>query len=126
MCIRDSRTVASLARESPALAVTIYNKNAFTAAQLDELSAIKKQIVSLNLNRMPVQDADLKKVGTLENLRKLDLNFTEISSPFSYTHQYVYKRQVLPERDELWPNHQAESERSSRYFKPKTQEEIRV
>lgn len=76
----DYRTVASLARESPALAVTIYNKNAFTAAQLDELSAIKKQIVSLNLNKMPVKDADLKKVGAFENLRKLDLNFTDISS----------------------------------------------
>lgn len=76
----DYRTVASLARESPALAVTIYNKTAFTAAQLDELSAIKKQIVSLNLNKMPVEDADLKKVATLENLRKLDLNFTNITS----------------------------------------------
>lgn len=76
----DYRTVASLARESPALAVTIYNKNAFTAAQLGELSAIKKQIVSLNLNKMPVEDADLKQVGTFENLRKLDLNYTNITS----------------------------------------------
>ncbi len=76
----DYRTVASLARESPALAVTIYNKNAFTAAQLGELSAIKKQIVSLNLNKMPVEDADLKQVSSFENLRKLDLNFTNITS----------------------------------------------
>jgi uncharacterized membrane protein len=77
----DYRTIAPLARESPALAVTIYNKSAFTAAQLAELSAIKTQIVSLNLNKMPVQDADLKQIGTFENLRKLDLNFTNITSP---------------------------------------------
>ena len=76
----DYRTVAAFSRESPALAVTIYNKNAFNASQLNELSAIRKQIVSLNLNKMPVKDADLKQVGTFENLRKLDLNFTDISS----------------------------------------------
>ncbi|MPR37068.1 c-type cytochrome domain-containing protein [Salmonirosea aquatica] len=76
----DYRTVAPLARESPGLAVTIYNKNAYTSAQLEELKEVIKQIVSLNLNKMPVQDADLKTVGTFENLRKLDLNFTNITA----------------------------------------------
>jgi hypothetical protein len=33
---------------------------------------------------------------------------------------------VFPERDELWPNYRAESEWSSRHFKPKAQEEVRV
>jgi len=75
----DYRTVALLARESPALAVTIYNKNTFTSAQINELEVVRKQIVSLNLNKMPVQDTDLKQIGTFENLRKLDLNFTNIT-----------------------------------------------
>ncbi|TDE10265.1 c-type cytochrome domain-containing protein [Dyadobacter psychrotolerans] len=76
----DYRTVAVLAKESPALAVNIYNRNAFSIKQLDELSEVKKQIVSLNLNKMPVRDQDLKSVSKFENLRKLDLNFTDITA----------------------------------------------
>jgi len=76
----DYRTVAFLASESPALSVNIYNRNAFNAKQLDELDEVKKQIVSLNLNKMPVKDEDLKRISKFENLRKLDLNFTDITA----------------------------------------------
>ena len=76
----DYRTVAFLANESPALSVNIYNRNAFNAKQLDELDEVKKQIVSLNLNKMPVKDEDLKRISKFENLRKLDLNFTDITA----------------------------------------------
>jgi len=76
----DYRTVASLAKESPALSVNIYNRNAYSVKQLDELSEVSKQVVSLNLNKMPVKDADLKSIGKFENLRKLDLNFTDITA----------------------------------------------
>lgn len=75
----DYRTVAALARESPALAVNLYNKAAYSANQLRELSPVKAQIVSLNLNKLPVKDADLSAVGQFENLQKLDLNFTDIT-----------------------------------------------
>jgi uncharacterized membrane protein len=75
----DYRTVAALARESPALAVNLYNKAAYSPNQLRELSPVKTQIVSLNLNKLPVKDADLSAVGQFENLRKLDLNFTDIT-----------------------------------------------
>ena len=75
----DYRTVASLARESPALAVNLYNRTAYTPSTLAELSSIKQQVVYLNLNKMPVKDADLKRVSQFENLQKLDLNFTDIT-----------------------------------------------
>lgn len=75
----DYRTVAFVARESPALAVNLYNRTAYSPGQLDELSPVKQQIVSLNLTKLPVKDADLKRIKRFENLQKLDLNFTDIS-----------------------------------------------
>ncbi|GAB3908750.1 chitobiase/beta-hexosaminidase C-terminal domain-containing protein [Larkinella knui] len=75
----DYRTVAYLAKESPALAVNLYNRSIYSVEKLQELSEIKQQVVSLNLNKMPVKDADLKTVAQFENLQKLDLNFTDIS-----------------------------------------------
>ncbi|WP_018623134.1 c-type cytochrome domain-containing protein [Spirosoma luteum] len=75
----DYRTVAALARESPALAVNLYNKAAYSPNQLRELSPVKTQVVSLNLTKLPVKDADLSLVGQFENIQKLDLNFTDIT-----------------------------------------------
>jgi uncharacterized membrane protein/mono/diheme cytochrome c family protein len=72
------RIIRTIAKESPALAVSIYNKNIYTPKVLEELSPIKKQVVSLNLNKMPVKDAELKTVAGFENLRQLSLNFTSI------------------------------------------------
>lgn len=76
----DYRTILPLARESPALAVNIYNASAYNVKQIDELDEIRKQVISLNLNKMPVKDADLKSIVRFENLRKLDLNFTEVTA----------------------------------------------
>lgn len=76
----DYRTILPLARESPALAVNIYNASAYHVKQLDELVDIHKQVISLNLNKMPVKDADVKSIAKFENLRKLDLNFTDVSA----------------------------------------------
>lgn len=73
------RVVSPFARESPALAVTIYNKNVYTPKALEELLEVKTQIVSLTLNKMPVKDNELKIIGQLDNLRKLNLNFTDIN-----------------------------------------------
>lgn len=73
------RDVSPIAIESPALAVNLYNKDAYTAKTLEELLAVKTQIVFLNLNEMPVKDADLKYIGQFENLRQLNLNFTDIT-----------------------------------------------
>ncbi len=76
----DYRTITPLAKDSPALSVNIYNRNEFNGKQLEELDAVKKQVVTLNLNKLPVKDIDLKSVAKLENLRRLDLNFTDITA----------------------------------------------
>jgi uncharacterized membrane protein len=73
------RVVYPLAAESPALAVNIYNKSTFNVKALEELSPVSKQIVSLDLNKMPVKDADLKAISKLQNLRRLVLNFSDIT-----------------------------------------------
>ncbi|MDP3468435.1 MAG: chitobiase/beta-hexosaminidase C-terminal domain-containing protein [Daejeonella sp.] len=73
------RMVSPISRESPALAVSYFSKNAYNSKSLEELSEIKKQIVSLRLSRMPVKDEDLKFISKLKELQKLDLNFTDIN-----------------------------------------------
>lgn len=74
------RIVTPLAQNSPALAVNFYNKQQYTAKSLEELEPVAKQIVDLNLAKMPVTDGDLKIISRFENLRKLNLNFTEVSN----------------------------------------------
>lgn len=73
------RVIYKIARESPALGVNIYNKKNYQPKILEELVAIKKQVVSLDLNKMPVKDAELKTIAQFENLRTLNLNFTDIT-----------------------------------------------
>jgi len=73
------RVINQLAEGSPALAVDIYNKSIYNPKVLEELSPVKKQVVSLSLDRMPVKDAELKTIAGFENLRTLNLDFTEIT-----------------------------------------------
>jgi len=73
------RVIYPLAKESPALGVNIYNKSNYQPKMLEELSAIKKQIVTLDLDRMPVKDAELKTIAQFENLHTLNLNFTDVT-----------------------------------------------
>jgi uncharacterized membrane protein len=73
------RVIYQLANESPALAVNIYNKSTYNIKALEELSPIKKQIVALDLNKMPVKNADLKIIARFENLRQLNLNFSDVT-----------------------------------------------
>ncbi|GAB3941616.1 chitobiase/beta-hexosaminidase C-terminal domain-containing protein [Spirosoma harenae] len=75
----DYRTVAPLAKDSPALAVNVYNKATYSPEKIQELSPVKSQVIYLNLNKMPVKDADLKYISQFENLQKLDINFTDIT-----------------------------------------------
>lgn len=74
------RSVISLARNSPALDVALFSPSNYKPASLEELEAVKQQVVGLNLNKMPVTDQDLKTVAKLENLVRLNLNYTEITS----------------------------------------------
>lgn len=73
------RIVTPLAKESPALGVEFFSAQAYQSEQLKELLAVKDQIVSLNLNKMPVKDDELKTIGEFYNLRKLNLSFTNIT-----------------------------------------------
>lgn len=73
------RRVSPLSMESPALAVSFFSKKAYNSKSLEELSAIKEQIVTLRLSRMPVKDEDLNFISKLKELQKLDLNFTDIN-----------------------------------------------
>ncbi len=73
------RVVKPLALGSPALGVEFFSAEQFKADQLKDLLSVKQQIVSLNLNKMPVTDEDLKTIGQFLNLRKLNLSFTNIT-----------------------------------------------
>jgi uncharacterized membrane protein len=68
-----------VAQGSPALGVNIYNKSTYQPKVLEGLADIKKQVVSLDLNKMPVKDAELKTIAGFENLRTLYLNFTDVT-----------------------------------------------
>ena len=73
------RVIYPVAQGSSALGVNIYNKATYQPKALEELSGIKKQVVWLDLNKMPVKDADLKTIAQFENLRTLNLNFSEVT-----------------------------------------------
>jgi uncharacterized membrane protein len=73
------RVIYPLAKESPALGVNIYNKGSYQPKFLEELSAIKEQVVSLDVSRMPVKDAELKTIAQFKNLNTLNLNFTDVT-----------------------------------------------
>ena len=75
----SNRVVASESLNSPALTVTFFNSKLYNIEQLKELASVKKQIVSLDLSKMPVKDADIKLISEFENLRRLHLNFTPIT-----------------------------------------------
>lgn len=74
------RTIVPLGKGSPALVANLYGRNVYDKKVLEEMLPLKKQLVELNLSRLPVKDEDLKMVAQLENLKKLNLNYTDISS----------------------------------------------
>jgi len=75
----DYRVVYPLAKNSPALAAEFFSAAQFKSDSLKDLLAIKGQLVSLNLARMPVTDEDIKTIGQFINLRRLNLSFTNIT-----------------------------------------------
>lgn len=75
----NNRVITPLATGSPALAVSFYNRAFYQAKELEALRPLETQIVSLNLDNMPVKDEDLAIIARFKNLRKLNLNFTAIT-----------------------------------------------
>ncbi|WP_346237203.1 DUF2231 domain-containing protein [Niabella insulamsoli] len=74
----EYRVIAPVAQGSPALAVNFYGIHQFQSEQLKDLNKIKSHIVSLHLMKMPVKDEDLKIIGSFDNLRDLNISFTEV------------------------------------------------
>jgi hypothetical protein len=75
----EYRVLTPVSRDSPALHVTLFSKANYSSASVEELVAVSEQIVSLNLAKMPVKDAEMKTLAKFKNLNRLNLNFTEIS-----------------------------------------------
>lgn len=72
------RLIKAKSADSPALFASFYNRIAFKSADINDLLPLKEQIVSMDLSKMPVKDADLKVIAQFTALRKLLLNFTDI------------------------------------------------
>jgi hypothetical protein len=60
------------------LGAELFSASQFNSDALKDLLSVKQQLVSLNLNKMPLKDEDLKTIGQLTQLRKLNLSFTSI------------------------------------------------
>lgn len=75
----SNRSVYLLAAEVPAIAVDFFGRSQYKPEQLKDLLEIKEQIVSLNLNKMPLEDEDMDIITQFKNLRKLNLSFTQIT-----------------------------------------------
>ncbi|WP_149240964.1 FN3 associated domain-containing protein [Dyadobacter sp. 32] len=73
------RLIRPLSAESPALFVNFYNRANFKSQDIEGLLPLKDQIVSMDLSKMPVKDEDLKILSKFSELRKLILNFTDIT-----------------------------------------------
>jgi hypothetical protein len=73
------RLVKPISVESPALFVNFYNRANFKSDDINGLLSLKDQIVSMDLSKMPVKDADLNAISQFSELRKLILNFTDIT-----------------------------------------------
>jgi uncharacterized membrane protein len=73
------RVIAPLSIESPALGVNFFSAQSWQPDQLREILTVKEQVVSINLNKMPVTDEEVKIIGQFRNLRKLNLSFTNIT-----------------------------------------------
>lgn len=72
------RTVFQIAANEPALQVDFFLAESFQTKMIDDLNAVKDQIVAINFSKMPVTDDDLKTLKQFRNLEKLFLNQTKI------------------------------------------------
>ncbi len=75
----NNRVITPLAMGSPALTVSFYNRAFYNRKELEALQPFETQIVSLNLDNMPVKDEDLAVIVRFKNIRKLTLNATGIT-----------------------------------------------
>jgi len=72
------RVIYPVALNAAPLVVNCYNKDKFNSRSIEELLPLKKQIIEMHLQKMPVQDADLNIIAQFPELRVLNLSFTNI------------------------------------------------
>ena len=72
------RSVFPLYEGSPALQADFFVKKYFEIKSLEELRAVKDQVVTINLSKMPVTDKDLSILKAFKNLEQVNLNFSAI------------------------------------------------
>ncbi|MBO9730153.1 MAG: chitobiase/beta-hexosaminidase C-terminal domain-containing protein [Chitinophaga sp.] len=72
------RVIYPIALHAAPLVVNCYNKDQFNSKAIEELLPLKKQIIEMHLQKMPVQDADLKTISQFQQLRTLNLSFTNL------------------------------------------------
>jgi uncharacterized membrane protein len=74
-----SRTVFQISLNEPALQADFYLSSLFQKKHLEELGQVRKQLVAIDLSKMPVDDADIKTIAQFTNLERLILNNTHVS-----------------------------------------------
>ena len=72
------RVIYPIALHAAPLVVNWYNVDQFSSKSVEELLPLKKQVIEMHLQKMPVQDADLKTISQFEELRVLNLSFTGV------------------------------------------------
>ncbi len=72
-------TIAPLDIHSPALGADFFVRAKYNPDKLKELQKVKVQLVELNMNNMPVKDAEVSNIVLFSNLEKIILNNSEIT-----------------------------------------------
>jgi len=75
----SNRIITRLAEGSPALSVHFFNRSNFTDASVDELSSLKNNITDMSFDNMPFKDKLLAHLKQFREIRKLNLNSTQIT-----------------------------------------------
>lgn len=73
------RIIKPLGFHSPALSVSFFGKAMYSFEKLKDLEPLKKQVLHLNLAKMPVVDDQLEFISSFPNLERLNLNYTDIT-----------------------------------------------
>lgn len=72
--------VFPVSQKSPALQANFFIREKYNPKKLDELLKVKEQLVILNLDNMPVADAELVTISKFSNLEKIVLNNSNITN----------------------------------------------
>jgi hypothetical protein len=72
------RVIYPIALHEAPLVVNWYNRDQFSSKSVEELLPLKKQVIEMHLQKMPVQDADLNTISQFGELRVLNLSFTNV------------------------------------------------